>query len=277
MKKFLFILLLCPLMAFSKQDSTNQEDEFAKLNWIKGPVVGEIGDKAKINVPKGYVFLNEKDTSRYIELSGNPPMRNHYLIAPQSFNWWAVFTFSPVGYVKDDEKIDAEDLLSKLKSGDSIGNEERKKLGLDFIFTDGWQLSPHYDNETKRLEWAVRLRTSNGVMNVNYTTRLLGRTGYMSGILVGDTETLSRDSAEFKTVLKQFDFVSGERYSEFKAGDHVAELGLAALVLGGAAAVATKKGFWAVLVGFAAAFWKLALVGIAAVGAAISGIFKKKQ
>jgi uncharacterized membrane-anchored protein len=57
----------------------------------------------------------------------------------------------------------------------------------------------------------------------------------------------------------------------------VAEFGLAALVLGGAAAVATKKGFWAVIGGFLAAFWKL-LAGLAvAAVAALGGLFKKKQ
>src|SRR5438046_7897948 len=39
----------------------------------------------------------------------------------------------------------------------------------------------------------------------------------------------------FKSALGGYGFVSGENYAEFKAGDKIAEYGLAALVLGGAA------------------------------------------
>ena len=53
--------------------------------------------------------------------------------------------------------------------------------------------------------------------------------------------------------------------------------GLAALVLGGAAAVATKKGFWAVLGGFFAAGWKFIIAGAVALFAGIGKIFSRKK
>jgi uncharacterized membrane-anchored protein len=59
----------------------------------------------------------------------------------------------------------------------------------------------------------------------------------------------------------------GERYAEFKQSDRVAEFGLAALIAGGAAALATKKGFWAIIAGFLAAAWKFvaaAVIGVLA-------------
>ncbi len=55
----------------------------------------------------------------------------------------------------------------------------------------------------------------------------------------------------------------------------MAAYGLAALVLGGAAAVATKKGFWAVLGGFFAAGWKFIIAAFVALGAGIGKIFKR--
>jgi uncharacterized membrane-anchored protein len=145
------------------------------------------------------------------------------------------------------------------------------------LFTDGWQVAPHYDIDTKRLEWGARLRTDKDEKIVNYTSRLLGRTGVMSAVLVSEPASLDADIKEFKSVLKSFTYDSGESYSEFKSGDKVAEYGLAALILGGAAAVATKKGFWAVLAGFFAAFWKvLAGLAVAAV-AGLGSVFKKKK
>ena len=187
------------------------------------------------------------------------------------------FEFDKVGYVKDDEKLDPDALLKSLKESDADGNDERKKLGMQAIFTDGWQVPPHYDTESKRLEWGTRLRTADGALVVNYTSRLLGRKGIMSAVLVSSPDTLGPDSTAFKALLGGFDYVTGERYSEFKQGDRVAEFGLAALVLGGAAAVATKKGFWAAIVAFLGAFWKV-LIGFVVAGlAGIGSLFKKKK
>lgn len=279
MRKFIFFILLfilIPEISWAQNKQIDRNAELQKLNWQNGPIKGFIGSKATIDVPKGFVFLGEADTSRYIELAGNPPMDNHYLIAPKNFSWWAVFSFKKIGYVKDDEKIDADDLLKNLKEGDAESNIERKKLGLAELYTDGWQVPAFYNSDTKRLEWGVRLR-SNGQLNVNYTTRILGRTGVMEATLIGDIETLAATTKEFKASLEKFKYSEGESYSEFKSGDKVAEYGLAALVLGGAAAVATKKGLWAVLAGFFAAFWKI-LAGLAvAAGAGLSSIFKKKK
>lgn len=123
----------------------------------------------------------------------------------------------------------------------------------------------------------MRLKQQDGQMIVNYTSRLLGRSGVMSAILVSDVGSLSTDTQDFKTALQQFRYMPGEQYSEFKQGDKIAEYGLAALILGGAAAVATKKGFWAVIGGFLAAFWKL-LAGLAvAAVAGIGSLFKRKK
>jgi len=222
-------------------------------------------------------FLDEQNTKRFLELNGNPPDDRHYLIAPKSLEWFAVFSFNPSGYIKDDEKIDPDDLLKSLKDSDGPGNEERKRLGMRPLFTDGWQVPPHYDIDTKRLEWGVRLRTDRDEKLVNYTSRLLGRTGVMSAVLVSEPQSLDADIRDFKTVLKNFSYNAGESYAEFKSGDKVAEYGLAALILGGAAAVATKKGFWAVIAGFFAAFWKLIAGVVVAAIAGLGSIFKKKQ
>lgn len=75
---------------------------------------------------------------------------------------------------------------------------------------------------------------------------------------------------DFKKALKNFDYVSGEKYSEWKQGDKIAAYGLGALVVGGAAAVATSKGGLKAI--------GLAIVaGIAAVWAFIKRIFMRKQ
>jgi uncharacterized membrane-anchored protein len=275
-KAILAALLLCPLLAWGQGDQAVLE-EMKKLHWQQGPTEGRIGAKAVIAVPQDHVFLDEANTRRFLQLTGNPPRDGHYLFAPSSLDWFAVFSFEASGYVKDDEKIDADALLKTLKSSDAPSNEERKRLGMEALYTEGWQVAPYYDLDTKRLEWGTRLRTAGGHHVVNYSSRLLGRSGVMSAVLVSDPGTLAADTLQFKTALRQFSYVPGEKYSEFKSGDRIAEYGLAALIVGGAAAVATKKGFWSLLAGFFAAFWKVLVgVGVAAL-AGLGSLFKRKQ
>lgn len=277
MRRALMVLLMWPVLVWAQDDKAALAAEMKKLAWQNGPAEGRIADKALIQVPRDYLFLDERNTSRFLELTGNPPRDGHYLFAPASLDWFAVFAFDASGYVKDDEKIDADALLQTLKKSDGPENEERKRLGLGPLYTDGWEVAPHYDVDTRRLEWGTRLRTGSGRNVVNYSSRLLGRSGVMRAILVSDPGSLAADTLQFKAALKQFAYVPGERYAEFKPGDKVAAYGLAALIVGGAAAVATKKGFWAAIVAFIGAFWKLVLgVGVAVL-AWLGSLFKRNK
>jgi uncharacterized membrane-anchored protein len=86
-------------------------------------------------------------------------------------------------------------------------------------------------------------------------------------ILVSGLDELATARPELENVLSGYSFNSGETYAEWIPGDKVAEYGLAALVLGGAAAIATKKGLWAVLAAFLIKGWKIIAIGGAAIAA----------
>ena len=205
------------------------------------------------------------------------PTTNTFTLSARDFRWFSVFTFVDEGYVKDDEKINPDALLATLKENNVADAEERKKRGLPALLLEGWFIPPRYDAATKRLEWATLLRSDSGQKNVNFTTKVLGRRGHMHMVLVSSPESLDGDIKEFKSSLQGFDYVSGERYSEWTQGDKVAAYGLGALVLGGAAAIATKKGLWALLVGLVTAGWKLIAGLVVAALAGVGSIFKKKK
>ena len=142
------------------------------------------------------------------------------------------------------------------------------------MYLEGWFVEPRYDRQTNQLEWGTRLRTESGGQVVNFTTRLLGKGGVMSATLVSDPERLDHDVVEFKSALKNFGFNPGETYTDFKQGDKVAEYGLAALVVGGAAAAAAKSGAGkAIFKGLGI----LALGGLAALGAFLKKLFRKRE
>ncbi len=258
----------------AEPEAPPQQDEMAALPWVKGPAEVGVGDKAKLKLDKAQGFLPEKDSGKFLELTGNLPSPGSSILT--SGDWFAVFDFADVGYVKDDETLDPDALLKELKNDDAPANEERRKLGLPELYTDGWVVPPHYDSETKHLEWGLKLRAQGSQEPIiNYTVRLLGRTGYENVVLVSSPDSLDKDVKELKLVLKSFDFNAGEKYSEFKAGDKIAEFGLGALVLGGAAAALSKTGFWKTILVALAAGWKLVLGGLIVVVAGVSKLFRK--
>jgi len=274
---FLTALLVAPLVALGAQEGQDTGAQIRALNWHVGPSSEAVAGKATLKTPDNdTLFIDEANTKKFLQLTGNIPEDGNFVVLNKKDSWWATFSFSPMGYVKDDEKIDADAILKTIRDSDAAGNEERKRLGLPPLYTEGWYILPHYDTQTKRLEWGIKLR-SEGKINLNYTIRLLGRTGVMNATLVSSPESLDADVASFKATLAGFDFNQGERYSEFKQGDRVAEYGLAALIAGGAAAVATKKGLWAVIGGFLAAAWKLVIAGIIALGAGLRSLFSKRE
>jgi len=271
--KILIFIALLSTVAAQAEDSP-----LSKLAWRVGPAEGTLGNRAKIKVPKGYAFLDAADTKKFMEMNHNLSGGNEYLFVPSDFSWFAVFNFSTVGYVKDDESIDSGALLESVKKGTEQGNEERRKRGWSTMSILGWRFQPQYDKQLKLLEWAFLAKDDKtNSQIINYNTRLLGRNGVMEVVLVSNPEKLDEAVAAFKKTLSDYEFVQGEKYAEFRDGDHVAEFGLAALIAGGAAAVATKKGFWAVLAGFFAAAWKFIAVTVAGVFAWLRSLFKKKS
>lgn len=248
------------------QDALFQQ--ITQLPWLTSPSVGQIGSIAKIDLGGRLQFLDASSTSQFLELNGNPPSSGNYALAPKTLDWFSIFAFNRSGYIRDGEELDPAELLKTLKKQNESGAAERRKLNLEVLHLDGWAVVPHYDEKTKRLEWGTRLIGDNGSVTVNYTVRILGRSGVMRAILVSSPESLNTDIIEFKAALNGFQFIPGERYSEFKQGDKVAEYGLAALIVGGAAAVATKTGILQT-------FGKFLIFGGIAIVAAIGAFLRK--
>jgi uncharacterized membrane-anchored protein len=263
------VVLMTHVTAYAQQQSPQDIlKEINSLAWQSYPNMGVIGNVAQIRLTDAVRFLDAKNTSRFLELNGNLPSNNAYTIAPPSYSWFAIFEFDAAGYVKDDDKIDPDELLKTLKEQNEAAIQERKRRGLEILHLTGWFVEPHYDLQTNRLEWGTRLISDKNEVTINYSIRILGRTGVMRAVLVSDPDNLQKDIQTFRTVLKGFDFVSGQQYAEFKQGDKVAGYGLAALIVGGTAAVAAKSGL-------GKALFKFIGIGAVAAFAAVVGFFKR--
>jgi uncharacterized membrane-anchored protein len=260
--------------AASKEEAP---DPVNALPWRIGPVEANIGDRATLSVPEGYAFLDAEATKKFNALMENPPSgTDEYTLAPLDLHWTAYFSFNPIGFVKDDESIDADAILQTVRDGTEASNAERRKNGWSELHVTGWSFKPQYDKQLKTLEWAILAENDAHAKIVNYNTRLLGRRGVMEVTVVALPEQLTASIGDFKKLMPGYDFAAGEKYAEFREGDHVAEIGLAALITGGAAAVAAKKGFFAALAVALLKAWKLVLIGLAAVGTWGRKLFRRR-
>jgi uncharacterized membrane-anchored protein len=281
------ILLSLATLARAQDNTSNGQSDAAaqefrrelrSLNWVAGPKQIQMFGVSSFQIPKGYLFLGTADTTKLQTLLKDLGSGDQYFFAPKDFHWQVFFSYSADGYVKDNETIDADAILKNIRDSTERANQERRERGYDEMQVIGWQTPPHYDSQSHRLEWAVNGRdekTNNEI--VNFNTRILGRGGVMSVVLISSPQDLSASIAELKGTLGAFDYQGGQRYAEYRPGDKVAKYGLAALITGGAAAVAVKTGLWKVLVGAVAAGWKFIAAAFAAMFGAISRFFKRKR
>jgi len=267
--------LLTALVLGATPTLADPEEQGPKVSWVKGPSNIDLGkDIARLQLLEGFQFAGADDTRGILTRMGNRPNGSELgLVVPsaEDQDWFIVFEWQPVGYVKDDEKdkIDADALLKTIQEATEEGNAWRKENSIPALHVTGWAEPPRYDSETHNLVWATLSKNEAGHLGSNYNMRLLGRSGFVSAVLVESPDKLAASKVVAHSVIKGFSFKAGSSYSEWKAGDKIAEYGLTALVAAGAGAAAVKFGLFALLAKFLAKSFKLILVLLAGLGASL--------
>ncbi len=265
----LFLLLISAPTTLIGQDA----DGVGKIAWQHGPTVGSLGSLSILDVPKGFIFAGDEGAKKFMELSENIPSgRELGVLAPDDLKWFVIYAFDETGYVKDDEKtsLDADAMLETIQTATEKSNEERKRRGWSTLTVLNWMQPPHYDEITHNLEWSMKSQNEKGDLVANHNTRYLGRRGVMRVSLVTDTDSLVSTLPQFRRVMKGFSYTPNNTYQAFAKGDKVAEYGLTALVVGGAAAAAAKGGLFKWL-------WKLIVVAFVALGGLLKKLFSSKK
>jgi uncharacterized membrane-anchored protein len=250
----------------------------------KGPVDVPLVDEAVLHVPAGEVFVPQPQADKLLNLFGNPGSNPEMpgLILPRDpkSTWFMTVHFQKAGYIKDDDAKtwDADEMLKSFKDGTEEQNKEREKLGEPGMEIIGWSEAPRYDSARQRLVWAMTSREigakADAPQTVNYNTYALGRDGYFSMNLVTTLPELPALKPVAEQQLAALEFNAGRRYADFDAkSDHVAEYGLAALVVGVAA---HKLGFIALAGAFLLKFAKVIFIGLALLGGSVTRFFKRK-
>ncbi|MGB4770919.1 MAG: DUF2167 domain-containing protein [Chitinophagaceae bacterium] len=272
MKKF----LLLPFLVFSllvsgqdAQDTTSidtallrQQTEAiealskraSEIKFQTGPITLENG--IGLNVPPGYKFIPANYAEWIVyDFWGNPRssgimgmlVKENYEVMNEG-GWAFVLTFDKMGYVEDDDasKIDYDDLLKDMQSGEADENKEREKMGYGAIHMLGWASKPYYDDKNKVLHWAKSLKFSGTEdTTLNYDVRVLGRYGVLSMNAVGTINDLDDIKQNIPAVTKIAHFTSGNAYADFDSKvDAVAAVTIGGLVAG---KVLAKAGILALL------------------------------
>lgn len=242
-----------------------------------GPYSQSIANVATWNIKPGYLSLDPGETSAFLEKMHNPGVENCWLYGPEGLSpWFAVLSHEETGHVTDDEKLDPDAIMDQIKAATAESNQERRNRGWEELNIIGWQNPPHYESDTNRLSWAV-LNESVRQRGVNYTTKILGRTGVVTVVLVTDPDHLDSAVSVLKSNLSDFSFNAGNTYAEFRDGDKVASYGLTGLIVGAAAAAAVKSGAWKWFSAILLAGWKAILAALLGIGAGIQAMASKKS
>jgi uncharacterized membrane-anchored protein len=272
-----------PAAPVEEQITPEQARAFEKeaFGYQDGPINGDLGN-ATVAVPAKFMFTGMAGTRKWAEAtSGAADGDERGLLQPFGGNWTALFRYEETGHINDDDKdeIDAKAILDGYVEGTRAGNEQRRTQGIPAIVPESlkWEVPPYYNEATHAVEWAIAA-TEEGTNEriVNFNTKVLGRQGVTSVVLMFGNETQLTDVLpQFRDVMGKFSYKAGETYGEYKKGDKLAEYGLAALVGGGAVAIAAKTGLFAVLFKFLAKGAKLVIVAVVGLGALIVNGAKK--
>lgn len=271
------LALLTGVPALAFQEKGQEKPPF---DYQRCPCKARLGDQASLDLPKGYIFIDQANARAFLEYNRNLADGDELgIVLPEEGEWMVIYSFQDVGYVKDEEKskLDADALLKSITAATESGNEERKKRGWPSMSIVGWHEKPHYDDKTHNLEWSIIGRSERGNESVNHNSRFLGRRGVMSANLVTSPQQITTNLAAFRTMTGGFQFTPDNKYTSFVKGDKVAEYGLTALVLGGAAAAAAKTGLLKSALKLLAAFWKLILLAVVGLGTLVSKILKRRK
>lgn len=253
----------------------------SKLTYQTGDI--PVGDGlATLHLGDAYRFLGPADARLVIEEAwrnppGEPPLG---MIVPADLSpadprgWGVILSYTEEGHVDDAdaESIDYDDLLSSMKAATEEENEARKKLGFPAIHLVGWAEPPHYDKTRHSLYWAKELAGDGpGESSLNYAVRVLGRKGVLEMNAVSGISQLPQIKPEMEKIYALVEFAAGHRYSDFNPSiDKVAAYGIGGLIAG---KIAMKAGFFALL----AKGWKLILLALVGIGAAIKSVFTRKK
>ena len=287
----IIVTILCSFTNISDDELKSQGVSQEQLEYLKQDVVmGKTGMipfsecHASLEVPEGFVFLDSKQSKKLIvDYWNNPESRMSNVLgtlipkgakAFYQISLAYVISYDNCGYIKDDDanSIDYGELLKQLQQeckneNDSLPKEQR-------MWLTGWAVPPQYISSSHTLIWAKSFNSESGIV-VNYDMRILGKDGLISVNAVISYTDIGEVKELQNLIVNSIQYNNGFKYSDFdETRDKVSDWTIGGLIAGG---VLAKTGFFTKIGILLLKMWKIVVIGLIGIGAAIRRFFKKNE
>jgi uncharacterized membrane-anchored protein len=257
---------VCSAIAKVPQNDNERDEALKALSWTDGQTLSLPKSRGTLKTPKGIDQLLGIDASSLWEILNGveAPPGTEAVIYESKTEALVFFQRLGDGYVSLDDwnDVDADAMLKSVSENTEAANAKRQGAGIAPLHVVGWLERPHLDRSTNTVRWAFEAKSGDGAL-VNSIALVLARDGFEKLTWIGPKTAIN--DGLLKIAQGSFNFPSGGRYTDYVAGDKVAEYGIAGLVAAvlGAKTVA-KLGILAAIAVFAKKFAVLLLLPFSA-------------
>ena len=219
------------------------------LNWIYGPKVINHTNQGKVELKEDEMALINDD-AKQIMYWYNGVQYGSTLFITKNFYDYVDYQYLNEGYIKlDDWKdVNPDKFIKQMLSDAKEVNKIRKENNASTVENIEWLQEPTLDREKNSVYYAQLVEFSDGAINVNATTLILGRYGYTNVTYTGDPDDFKINKEEIlSNIVSGYSFVSEKKYSNFTTGDKVAAAGIGGLLAASMGIKAFKTGGLAAL------------------------------
>jgi len=280
----IFLLILILLTFHS---NAQEVDIFETLNWdIDTGIYSLDSLNAVVSITDDELLLRGSDTFEFMEFInglGTPLDGIIYRITGSEEGSYVTFRHEKLGYLKTDDWdqfVDSESILSEVKEGTRIANQQRAE-GFSNVYVDDWAEEPKFSATDDAAYWAIKGHDDDGFSFINAKAIKLSKDGYTEVLWIGDPSQFISAQSTLNPILGRLNYNEGFAYSDYVPGvDAVAAVGLGALtykLVTGKVGLAVSGGLFAALLVFAKKFAFLIFIPIIAGLSSIkNALFPKK-
>lgn len=244
-------------------------DKIFSLDWKISETEFIRHNSANASIPAinmGEYYLDNKiDILQYLYWSDGILFDVNNWEVQQEFDFGTIYygTFKNDGYVEisDWEDVNEKSFIKEKRDLIFTANAERVSLNRSTVVAVDWLSKPELDAVNNMVHYAFELAWSDGSSTNQGTSLILGRNGYTevtSQIFEG--ENFSERFQMIKGELSNYNFYLDHKYTDYKAGDKVAAVGIASLLAAsfgikglaksGGLLLLLKKFWWIILAPF---------------------------
>ena len=244
-------------------------DKVFSLDWKISETEFIIHNSANASIPTinmdEYYLDNKIDILQYLYWNEGLLFDVNNWEVHQEFDFGTIDykTFYKDGYVEisDWEDVNEKSFIKEKRELIFAANAERVSLNRSTVVAVDWLSKPELDAVNNMVHYAFELEWDDGYSSKQGTSLILGRNGYTEVTsMIFESENFDERFHMIKGELSNYNFYLDHKYTDYKAGDKVAAVGIASLLAAsfgikglaktGGLLLLLKKFWWIILAPF---------------------------